>query len=61
MAQGTDGLILAIGITVWIQELFFLIIALISNTGGSGPWQRFAISECSCSNSVESVISILQA
>ena len=32
---------------LWIVKGLF-IVALISNIRGVGPWQRYAISECSC-------------
>ena len=43
---GTDyEILVVILITIWIQEIFnrFLIIVLISNIGGVGAWQRFAL------------------
>ena len=46
---GTNDFILVlIGFTTWIQKCFkgFSIIALISNIGAFGPWQKFALSKC---------------
>ena len=33
------------GSRIFFKEFF--IIALVSNSGGTGPWQRCALSECS--------------
>ena len=49
MGQGKDESILVMIQINWIREVFkgLCIFTLISNIGGVGPWQRYALSECS--------------